>query len=84
MRWTFSSLTGSIEAMKAGTGFAWLPRHKIADELESGLLKVLQVRAQERRQAPVHLITPEPETMAPGARMLADAFRQEAAAANWG
>ena len=78
MRWTFSNLAGSVEAMKAGTGFAWLPQHKIADELASGVLKELPLARPEERRPPVYLITPDPETMAPGARLLADAFLAEA------
>lgn len=78
MRWTFSNLSGSIEAMKAGTGFAWLPKPMIARELASGELGVLPMRTPEQRLAPVYLITPDPETMAPGARMLGDAFRAAA------
>jgi len=78
MRWTFSSFAGSIEAMKAGTGFAWLPRHKIAAELENGVLRPLPLTHPERRRALVHLITPDPETMGPAARLLAEAFRKEA------
>lgn len=78
MRWTFSNLAGSIEAMKAGTGFAWLPRHKITEELATGVLKELPLARPEERLPPVYLITPDPDTMAPGARMLADAFLAEA------
>lgn len=78
MRWTFSNLAGSVEAMKAGTGFAWLPRHQIADELAAGVLVPLPLRVPDRRLAPVYLITPDPDIMARGARLLAAAFQAEA------
>src|SRR5262249_8173870 len=40
-RWTVSHLKTSIEMLKAGLGFAWVPREHIWAELEAGTLRPL-------------------------------------------
>jgi len=42
-RWTVSHFSSSIDAVKAGLGFAFIPQEKIRHELGVGLLKVLPV-----------------------------------------
>lgn len=78
-RWTFSSPAGSLEAMKAGAGFAWLPRHKIEDELASGLLKALPLAYGAERKAEISLVRRETFALTPCRQALVDSFIDVAA-----
>lgn len=79
-RWTFSSLTSSVDAIRHGSGFAWIPRAKIVDELESGLIKPLGLREGSVRRATIHLIFRDWQNTGPATRALADAIFAEVAA----
>jgi len=55
-RWTFSSHSGSLEAMHAGAGFAWIPRHMIEADLERGTLAPLDLKYGGTRHADVSIV----------------------------
>ncbi|MDP6708710.1 MAG: LysR family transcriptional regulator [Alphaproteobacteria bacterium] len=80
-RWTFSSLSSSIEAIRHGSGFAWVPRDKISRELADGSLRPLPLGAAGSRRASLYVILRAPDHPGPAARALADAFIAEAVAA---
>jgi DNA-binding transcriptional LysR family regulator len=80
-RWTFSSLASSIEAIRHGSGFAWVPRDKISRELADGSLRPLPLGPAGCRRVTLHVILQTPDHPGPAARALADAFLAEAAAA---
>lgn len=75
-RWSVTSIDNAYEAIRAGLGFCWLPRHRIRDALAEHKLKELPLR--EGRTYPAHLYqvfgkaTPGPATQA-----LADLFKQQ-------
>ncbi|HJP20114.1 MAG: LysR family transcriptional regulator [Alphaproteobacteria bacterium] len=73
-RWTFSSLNSSIEALRQGSGFAWVPRDKIARDLEEGLLRPLPLAEGGRRWAPLHLYYRDREGAGPATLALAEAL----------
>jgi DNA-binding transcriptional LysR family regulator len=75
-RWTFSELATSIEAARAGYGFAWLPEERIRPELSSGALVPLALREGSDRYAPLYLIFADPENAGPGTRRLAEILRE--------
>ncbi|WP_291988593.1 LysR family transcriptional regulator [Candidatus Accumulibacter sp. ACC007] len=79
-RWTVSHMASSIQAIRMGYGFAWLPREHIRDELASGLLKALPLRAGRERLVPLYLVLADPDFAGPGVRRLAEIIRETVAA----
>ncbi len=75
-RWTVSHMSSSIRAVAMGLGFAWFPRHAIAQELESGLLKPLKLRHGALRHTQLQLVIAEPDSIGPAARLLADLLHE--------
>ncbi|WP_374681215.1 LysR family transcriptional regulator [Accumulibacter sp.] len=78
-RWTVSHMASSIQAIRMGYGFAWLPREHIRDELASGLLKALPLRAGRERLVPLYLVLADPDLAGPGVRRLAEIIRETVA-----
>ena len=79
-RWTVSHMASSIQALRMGHGFAWLPCEHIRDELASGLLKPLPLRAGRERLVPLYLVLADPDFAGPGVRRLAEIIRETATA----
>jgi DNA-binding transcriptional LysR family regulator len=78
-RWTVSNFATSIEAVRSGYGFAWLPEEKIRDELSAGTLKPLALREGGERYAELYLIFADREHAGPGALRLAEILRETTA-----
>jgi DNA-binding transcriptional LysR family regulator len=70
-RWTVSHLKTSIEMLKHGLGFAWIPREHIRDELGSGLLAPLPLVDGGSRSADLHLVYADRDAAGPATRELA-------------
>jgi len=79
-RWTVSQGATSIEAARAGYGFAWFPEEKIRDDLRDGSLKPLPMRDGGERFAQLYLILADPDSAGPGTRRLADIIREAVSA----
>ena len=74
-RWTVSLLATSIEAARAGYGFAWLPEERIRDELDAGTLKPLPLHEGGERFADLYLIFADREHAGPATLRLAEIIR---------
>ncbi len=70
-RWTVTNMATSIEAVRRGYGFAWLPEEQIRQELAAGTLKRLPLREGQAFIAPLYLILATPDTAGPGVQRLA-------------
>ncbi|HEU0204154.1 MAG TPA: LysR family transcriptional regulator [Burkholderiaceae bacterium] len=77
--WTVSHLATSIEAARAGYGFAWLPEERIRRELEAGELKELPLREGGERFAELYLIFADREHAGPATLRLAEILREAVA-----
>jgi DNA-binding transcriptional LysR family regulator len=77
-RWTVSNLSTSIETVRLGYGFAWLPDVIIRNELESGVLKPLPLREGGEFPAEFYLILADPDFAGPGVKRLAEILREAA------
>ncbi|HEX6244126.1 MAG TPA: LysR family transcriptional regulator [Polyangiales bacterium] len=77
-RWTFSTLSLSIDAACAGHGFAWYPEERIRPQLASGLLKPLPMREAAERWTEMYLVFVDREGAGPGTLRLAELLRAEA------
>ncbi|HYD94438.1 MAG TPA: LysR family transcriptional regulator [Noviherbaspirillum sp.] len=75
-RWTVSNSATSIEAVRMGYGFAWMPEEKIRDELHAGSLKPLALRDGGERFAQLYLVLADPDSAGPGTRRLAEIVRE--------
>lgn len=75
-RWTVSHMASSIQAVRLGYGFAWLPREHIREELASGVLKVLPLREGRERIVALYLVLADPELAGPGVRRLAELIHE--------
>ncbi len=78
-RWTVSHLATSIEAARAGYGFAWLPEERIREELKAGTLKPLPLRDGAERFAELYLIFADREHAGPATLRLAEIIREAVA-----
>lgn len=75
-RWTFSHMATSLEAVRAGYGYAWLPEERIRDELARGTLKPLPMRGGGERYAELYLIFADRDAAGPGTLRLAQIIRE--------
>jgi DNA-binding transcriptional LysR family regulator len=75
-RWTVTSLQTSVSMVGAGLGFAWLPRHLIADQLSAGELLPLPLSEGGTRQVSLYLLFGKPGQPGRGAKELAEVVRQ--------
>jgi DNA-binding transcriptional LysR family regulator len=75
-RWTVSHLATSVQAVARCMGFAWLPRHRIAGELERGELEPLALVEGATRQHELYLVFADRDQAGPAARALADCLRE--------
>src|SRR5690554_3617755 len=75
-RWTVTSLNTAAKLVSQGLGFAWLPQHDIADQLEKGSLAVLPLAQGSHRAAQMYLYANKDKPLGPAARILADLIIQ--------
>ena len=75
-RWTVSSMSTSLLAVKKGMGFSWYPVEAIAEELASGALKALPMREGGERVLPLYLVYADREQAGPGVLRLAQILHE--------
>jgi DNA-binding transcriptional LysR family regulator len=78
-RWTVGHLNTSLDMLRRGLGFAWMPETRIADELKSGQLKPLPLTAGGIREVPIQLIFRDRDRAGPAAHAMAEALKQAVA-----
>ncbi len=78
-RWTVSHMATSIEAVRRGYGFAWLPEERIREELASGALLPVSAREGGERIAELYLIHADREHAGPATARLAQIIRARVA-----
>jgi DNA-binding transcriptional LysR family regulator len=70
-RWTVSHLKTSIEMLKHGLGFAWIPREHIRAELADGSLAPLALVEGGSRSVDLYLVHADRDSAGPATRELA-------------
>jgi DNA-binding transcriptional LysR family regulator len=73
-RWTVTSIGSAAAVIRAGLGFAWLPRHLIQTQLDNGELQVLPLSEGQIFRVMLYLIYGKPKSIGPATRQLADIF----------
>lgn len=71
-RWTVSNSATAIKIVKRGLGFAFIPKHMIKSELESGELKQIPLVMEARKTIPIYLILSVMENAGPACKALAE------------
>lgn len=75
-RWTVTHLNTSLDMLRRGLGFAWMPETRIGEELKNGQLKVLPLPAGGIREVPIQLIFRDRDRAGPAAHAMAVALKQ--------
>lgn len=75
-RWTVSHMATSVAAVARGMGFAWLPKHRIAGQLEQGELRPLPLVEGAVRHHELYLVFADRDEAGPAARALAECLRK--------
>ena len=71
-RWTVTSLDTAMEAVTAGLGFGWLPRHQVQARLDSDELKLLPLTEGRVYFAHLYLVFGQPGNVGPACQQLAE------------
>jgi DNA-binding transcriptional LysR family regulator len=74
-RWTVGSLPTARTFVSSGLGFAWLPYHLIARELEEGVLKPLPMEQGDIRRPRFFLYSNKDKVLGPATQILIDLIR---------
>lgn len=75
-RWTVSHFATSVDAVKAGLGFAFLPEHRIRESLASGELRQLALETGRQRSIPLSLVITDPNHAGPATKTIAKTLEQ--------
>ena len=78
-RWTVSHLETSIDMVRRGLGFAWLPETRILNDLDNGVLKPLPLAAGGERESSMQMIFRDRDRAGPATHAMADALRRSVA-----
>lgn len=73
-RWTFSHFATSLEAVRLGLGFAFMPLHIAQHAINQGELVRLILDQGGEREIPLYLVQSAPEYAGPAVTMLANAI----------
>jgi len=75
-RWTVSHMATSLDAVRAGYGYAWFPEEMIRAELSAGSLKALPLREGGERYGELYLVYADRDGAGPGVLRLAEILRE--------
>ncbi len=75
-RWTVSHIKTSVDAIRMGLGFAWIPESYIQEDIESGKLAFLPVETGGIRQVPTYITFADKEFAGPATRRLAEILKE--------
>lgn len=70
-RWTVTHSSTSLNIIRRGLGFAWLPEHWVQKDMQQGLLKRLAITPESIRYTDLYLIEANPLTSGPATKYLA-------------
>ncbi|WP_111641883.1 LysR family transcriptional regulator [Marinimicrobium alkaliphilum] len=76
-RWTVSHAKTSLEAVRKGLGYAWLPEAYVIDDIRAGRLRLLPVEAGLERQAATYLTFTDRDIAGPATRYLAQLLKEQ-------
>lgn len=75
-RWTVSHIKTSLDAIRMGLGYAWLPDAYTHEDILAGRLKYLPVEVGAVREVPTYLTFADNEFVGPATRRLAEVLKE--------
>jgi len=69
-RWTVTHVSTSVNIVKRGLAFAWLPSHWVEQDIAAGSLAVIPFEEEATRYADLYLIKAHPDSVGPAAQAL--------------
>ena len=75
-RWTVSHIKTSLDAIRMGLGYAWVPDAYTKEDIDAGTLKYLPVEIGSERETPVYLTFADKEFTGPATLKLANIFKE--------
>lgn len=76
-RWTVSHLNTSLEAIRMGLGYAWLPDAYTQEDVAAGRLQYLPVEMLAAREVPIYLTFADKDFAGPATRKLAEILKTQ-------
>lgn len=76
-RWTVSHIKTSLDAIRMGLGYAWLPDAYTHEDIQAGRLKYLPVEVGSMREVTTYLTFADREFVGPATQHLADVLKTE-------
>jgi len=76
-RWTVSHIRTSLEAVRLGLSYAWLPEAYLREDLAEGRLKPLPMEIDSDRVHSLYLIFADRDLAGPATRHLADTIKHQ-------
>jgi len=77
-RWTVGHMRTSIDAIRRGLGFAWIPRDLVAEDLATDRVRALPLETGGTRRATLNLVEVAADGGGPATRALAEMLRDQA------
>ncbi len=76
-RWTVSHINTSLEAIRMGLGYAWLPDAYTKEAIAAGSLKYLPVEVGAEREVTTYLTFSDKDFAGPATRKLAEILKEQ-------
>lgn len=76
-RWTVSHIKTSLDAIRLGLGYAWLPNAYTHEDIEAGRLKYLPVEVGSVREVTTYLTFADRDFAGPATRRLAEILKEQ-------
>jgi len=75
-RWTVSHIKTSLEAIRLGMGYAWIPDAYTTEDVEAGTIKYLPVDIGAEREVAVYMTFADKEFAGPATKRLAEILKE--------
>jgi len=66
----------AVALLEGGTGFAWIPKNLIEEELKLDVLKPINLEHRASFELTFHLVVPSPKSLGPAAQLLTQIIQQ--------
>jgi DNA-binding transcriptional LysR family regulator len=76
-RWTVSHVKTSLDAIRLGLGYAWLPEAYLQDDIQAGRLKFLPLELGSVREVPTYLTFADRDFAGPATRKLGEILKEQ-------
>ena len=75
-RWTVSNIKTSLDAIRRGLGYAWIPDAYTREDIDAGILKYLPVEVGAEREVAAYLTFADRDFAGPATRRMAELLKE--------